>query len=80
LHFLLENLDDFPHISVRLIERIAFGRNVAVMKCKKWHTQKFEHLERRLGLEPGIGHFIAGSVPRPKEGLAPERIRAWPAE
>ena len=80
LLFLFEHLHDGIEIFVRLAQRPAFRRNVAVMKGIERRAEFFNELERDPRAIFGIGHRIGAIVPRPDRRAHPERIGERVAE
>ena len=68
-------------VAVRFGERLALGRDVAVVEGEERHVEQAEQLERGVGLVPRRLHRVAAMrIQGRMEGLAAERIAARPGE
>ena len=70
-----EQIGDLAHIAVRLGERGAFRRDVAVVEGEERETEDVEHLEGDVRLELRVRHVVIGE-PWPVEGRAAEHVSA----
>jgi len=80
LLFLLHDFDDGVEIFVRLAQRLAFRRDVTVMKGIEWRAEFFDELERHPRAIFGIGHRVRAVVPRTNGGANAERVGAGAAK
>ena len=67
-HLLLEDFADAPHVQVRLGQRLALGRDVAVVEGEEGRAQHLKQFEGDVGLAHGLLHRVAAGVPGAREG------------
>src|SRR4051812_13975555 len=71
---------DLIQVAVRLLERGAFGRDVAVVEAPEGRADFLEEFERRIHSRLCDGDGVATFFPRTHDRAWPERIRAGSAE
>ena len=78
--FRFQDLDDGIEIFVGFAQRLAFRRDVAVMKGVERRAEFFDELERGPRAIFGIGHRVRAVVPRTDGGADAKRVGAGAAK
>src|SRR5690606_31632980 len=71
---------DLVEVLVRLGERAAFRRDVAIVKAPEWRANFLEEFKRSIHAHLGDGDGVLALFPRAHDGAGAERIRADAAE
>ena len=72
--FVLEDLDDLVEVGVALLEVVALGGDVAIVKRVEGSAELLEELEGDLGSALGVGDRVAAVVPGTQRRADAERV------